>query len=178
MVKRRRERGYSLMEIVVTLVVFGMFIFIVVLLTAQMRAQEKKYPVNFMSHPDTSAVVARFRRDVYDSMQDELQSYPPGVNPPWFDAGKKVFIFLCQRINDKGESTGSETVVYDFRKKNEVHRFTFVAQTQTSEWIARGVPDFSRGDPEESMPDCCRIVATDEKGRTAIDQAFIRRTHH
>ena len=36
----KRERGYTMMEIVVTLAVFGIFLFIVVILTAEMRAND------------------------------------------------------------------------------------------------------------------------------------------
>src|SRR4051812_50107011 len=50
-----RERGFTLMEIVVVLAVFGAFLWIVVVLTADMRAWQKRMPVNFMTHPAITA---------------------------------------------------------------------------------------------------------------------------
>src|SRR5204862_3491511 len=65
--RHRRERGYSLMEITIVLAVFGVFLYIVVSLTGEMRRQEKKYPVDFLANPEVNAVLSRLRRDVYDT---------------------------------------------------------------------------------------------------------------
>ena len=77
MVTRRRARGYTMMEIVVTLAVFGVFLFIIVTLTAEMRRNEKKWPVNFFAHPEVGSVLARMRRDIYDSTArpDNFETY-------------------------------------------------------------------------------------------------------
>src|SRR5204862_1996810 len=63
----KRARGFTLIEIVVVLAIFGIFLWIVVVLTADMRAWEKRMPVNFMTHPQISAVVSRLRKDVPDA---------------------------------------------------------------------------------------------------------------
>ena len=62
-----RTRGYTLMEVVVAMALFGVFLFIIVTLTAEMRRNEKKWPVNFFAHPEVGSVLARMRRDIYDS---------------------------------------------------------------------------------------------------------------
>jgi len=62
----KRQRGFTLMELVVTMAIFGVFLMIVGTLTLEMRGQEKRYPVNFMQHPQVVAVLSRMRRDVLD----------------------------------------------------------------------------------------------------------------
>ncbi|MEA2568577.1 MAG: hypothetical protein QOI24_578 [Acidobacteriota bacterium] len=166
MVKRDTQRGYTMMEVVVTLAVFGVFLFIIVILTAEMRSQEKRFPVNFLSHPDTSAVIARLRRDVYDakSVPDAYQKY---------ERSAKVVVLYCIR-----EKT-AETVVYDFRTKGEARRMTFSTETLTSDWVAHAVPDFSVSYDDEitstgQMP-TVHVTASDDKGRIAIDQILFKR---
>lgn len=171
MVKRATQRGYTLMEIVVTLAVFGVFLFIIVILTAEMRSQEKKYPINYMTHAEASAVVARMRRDVYDAIY---------LSPEYhqYKRSSKVIVMYCVR-----ETTG-ETVVWDFRQKGDARRKTFVAEAMTSDWVAHGVPDFTVYNIEDNpeieitatgqQPDV-RLTANDDKGKTAIDQIFFKR---
>jgi len=165
-VKRTSQRGYTMMEVVVTLAVFGVFLFILVILTAEMKSQEKRFPINYLSNPDASSVLARLRRDVYDAqyLPDAYQKYT---------RNSKTVVLYCVR-----NGTG-ETVVYDFSTKGEVRRMTFAAETMTSDWVAHAVPDFTASyDYEVSstgQQPTVYITATDEKGRTAIDQIFFKR---
>ena len=80
----RRERGFSLIEISVTLALFGLFLLIIAVLTAEMRRSERRFPINFMTHPDVGVVVARLRRDVYDSkyFPDAWQTYTQSDETP------------------------------------------------------------------------------------------------
>ena len=77
MVRRRRARGYTMMEIVITMALFGVFLFIIVTMTAEMRRVKKKWPVNFFAHPEVGSVLARMRRDIYDSTArpDNFQTF-------------------------------------------------------------------------------------------------------
>ena len=77
---RRRERGFTLMEVVISLALFGVFLFIIGQLTSEMRYYEKRYPVNFMAHPQVNAVIARLRKDVYDSTEypETYETYTMG----------------------------------------------------------------------------------------------------
>jgi prepilin-type N-terminal cleavage/methylation domain-containing protein len=172
-VRRGAQRGYTMMEVVVTLAVFGVFLFIIVILTAEMKSQEKRFPVNFLSHPDTSSVIARLRRDVYDAKY-VARGYQK------YERSSKVVILYCIR-----EGTG-ETVVYDFSTKGDAHRMTFSTETMTSDWVAHAVPDFT---VQSCVDDDCpneisstgqtptvHVTATDDKGRTAIDQILFKRT--
>ena len=74
---RRTARGYTLMEVVVTMALFGVFLFIIVTLDSGDARNEKKWPVNFFAHPEVGSVLARIRRDVYDStsMPDNFETY-------------------------------------------------------------------------------------------------------
>ena len=56
-----------MIEVVVTLAIFGTFLAIIVVLTAEMRKNEQRHPINYMAHPEVSAVMARLRKDVLDT---------------------------------------------------------------------------------------------------------------
>lgn len=173
MTRRRRERGWTLVEMIVVLALFGAFLIIIAILSLEMNRLEKRYPVNFMVHPETSAVVSRLRRDVYDSTSYR-DTFPPGVNT-WVQS-HEVLILECVR-----EDGTSETVIYDFRKEDEVHRLTFSAPAiaaQTGDWVAHAVPKF-RFDAYDfaSGRVATRFTATDSNGKVAIDEIFTPRPH-
>jgi prepilin-type N-terminal cleavage/methylation domain-containing protein len=156
-----RERGYTLMEVVVALAVFGMFLFIVTMLTNEMRVAEKTWPVNFMKHPQVSAVVSRLRDDVLDAT---YPYYPESVGK-FAQTPKTLLITVL-------ESRGtSRDVVWDFSTPKEVHRRVFLGDEQISEWVARGVaPEFTIAELDENWkPYGMRLQAKDAKGKLAID---------
>ena len=163
---RMTSRGYTLLEVVVALAIFGIFIFMLVEITAEMNANEKRNPVNFMAHPQVSAVLSRLRRDVWDSI-----GYPGTYDK--YTQGTRVLILDVLR-----QDGTTEYVVYDFTIAEEVHRLSFAVGAQTSEWIARGLPQF-RVD-SYMMPDnrwAVRILAADKKGTLAVDQILEPRPH-
>jgi hypothetical protein len=161
------QLGYSLLEISVALACFGIFLWIVVVVTAEMRGQEKRYPVNFMSHPEVGGVVARLRRDIFDT-----KSYPADY-APFTQTSQTLILYTIQ------PSGFGETVVYDFRQKGEVHRYAYSAGAQTSHWIARGVPQFAVDalDLEDTNETAVHVTAADASGQLAIDQYIFPRPH-
>jgi prepilin-type N-terminal cleavage/methylation domain-containing protein len=162
-----KRRGFTMMEIVVTIAIFGVFLMIIVSLTLEMRKNEARYPVNFMLHPEVSSVIARLRKDVFDTIYypAEFQGY---------SQSKKMLLLYTLR------TTGfATTVVYDFTTKGEVHRKEYNATQLVGDWVARGVPTFEVGDYTlETGQDATRIRAYDSKGKLAIDEIFLPRAHN
>ena len=167
-----RRRGYSLLEVVVTIAIFGVFLMILTTMSLEMRKNEKRYPVNFMQNPQVIAVLARLRRDVLDA---------PGENPyrdktpdGKYTMSSKVLIF------ETLVSGGSQLVVWDFSIPGEVHRVSYNVGMKT-EWVARGLPpDFAATIDSIEVPGRAfgvRITAVDQKGNLAIDQYLLPRAH-
>jgi prepilin-type N-terminal cleavage/methylation domain-containing protein len=166
-VTRRRARGYTMMEIVITLALFGVFLFIIVTMTSEMRRNEKKWPVNFFTHPDVGSVLARMRRDVYDST----------LRPPEFEtySNNSPLTLIVYTINNDGTA---ETVVWDFTTPGEAHRKAFKATLLSSEWVARGLPMFAKTMLQmPSGQDAIRIQAMDKENKLAIDELIVPRPH-
>ena len=158
---RRRAAGYTLLEVIVAMAIFGMFLVVLAQLTAEMRGVERRLPVNMHKHPQVIAVLARMRRDVMDSM--EYVSSFEG-----YTSSDKVLI-IQTLVNG-----GVQTVVWDFRTPGEVRRRSYIGN-MPAEWVARGLPlTFSALEIDAikvntGSPWAARITAKDEKGRLAID---------
>jgi prepilin-type N-terminal cleavage/methylation domain-containing protein len=170
MVRRNGARGYTLMEVVVAMALFGVFLFIVVTLTSEMRRNEKKWPVDFFSNPEVGSVLARIRRDVYDSTV-LMPSYDTYTTSP-------TTLILYTTSVDR---SSTETVVWDFSKPGETHRKAYRANQLSSEWVARGVPIFVcssclAGESVNGEP-AVHIQAIDKEGKLAIDEIFVPRPH-
>jgi prepilin-type N-terminal cleavage/methylation domain-containing protein len=165
MVTHRRQRGYTMMEIVITMALFGVFLFIIVTMTAEMRRNEKKWPVNFFAHPEVGSVLARMRRDIYDST----------VRPESFETySASPLTLIVYTINNDGTA---ETVVWDFTTPGEVHRKAFKATLLSSEWMAGGLPLFMATPETVSGRDAVRIQAMDKEKKLAIDEIIVPRPH-
>lgn len=166
------RRGFTLIEVVVTLAVFGTFLFIITNLSWEMRKAEKRFPVNFMRHPEVVSVLARMRRDVLDAFG--ANPYPEASPDGKYLQSNKTLII--QTI----VGGGAQTVVWDFSVPTEVHRIAYNVGVKT-EWVARGLPpDFNANidaiaDP--GHPYGVRMKATDSQGRLAIDQYLLPRAH-
>src|SRR5688572_7906558 len=105
------------MEVVVTVVIFGIFLLMLTTMTLEMRRMENKYPVNFLKHPQMIAVMTRLQRDVYDAFGPNNSPYPPS-----FGAYTQSNKMLIVRTMVDG---GLQTVVWDFTIPGEVHRRSF-----------------------------------------------------
>lgn len=167
----RRQRGFSLLEVVIGIAVFGIFLWAVTLMTADMRYYEKKYPVNFMAHPQVSAAISRLQRDVVDAI---YPYYPAGIQGTAYTQTAKTLIIETKKPNGT-----AETVLWDFADPRTVRRRTFLAGTQTAEWVGRGLPaQFEiKTITFPGEPASVRIQARDAKGLLAIDQILQPRPH-
>jgi prepilin-type N-terminal cleavage/methylation domain-containing protein len=165
-----RRNGFTLLEVAITMAIFGIFLMMLVTLSSEMRGQEKRYPVNFMSHPQILTVLSRLRRDVLDAHGlDPYQGKPPG-----YQQTPKTLII------DTLVGGGVQTVIWDFSKPGEVHRISYNVGVPT-EWVARGLPpDFAANFDAVTTPGHpfgVRITAVDAKGRLSIDQYLQPRVH-
>jgi hypothetical protein len=176
-VTRRRQCGYSLVEVTVMLAVFGAVLAIFFILTAEMRQWEKRLPVNYMRHPQVNAVLARLRKDVLDAHPGAgpyLESAPNGQ----FESGPKILVIAT--VMEMGTL---QTVAWDFSKPGVVERHAYNTGLKTSVWKARGIPlDFSKevgisAVEFEDRPFGVRIRAVDEEGQVSIDLILQPRSH-
>lgn len=171
--KRRRQRGYTVIEMLVSLTVFGIIVAIFAILTAEMRAHQKRLPVNFMRHPQVSAVLARMRRDVQDAYG--TKPYEPERTYGYDQTPKTLLIEVL------APTGGTQTVVWDFREQGVVRRRAFNVGVET-QWVARGLPpDFNCEIDAVDIPGAgntaVRVTATDKEDRVAIDQILQPRAH-
>lgn len=167
----RRAAGYTLLEVVVALAVFTAITAIFMILTAEMRAHEKRAPMNFLKHPQISAVLSRMRRDV----QDAFGNKPYLDTHDGYTMGPRTLII--RSIQPTG---GLETIVWDFNQPGIVLRRSYNVGV-AKDWVARGVPPQFNVDIEavdiEGRPWGVRIMATDAEGNLAIDQILQPRAH-
>jgi prepilin-type N-terminal cleavage/methylation domain-containing protein len=162
----RSQRGVTLVEMLVTVAVFGIFIVIIGSLTYNMFYVQQKWPINYMSHPEVGGVVARVRRDVLDSL------HYPGEFEGFVQTKKTLIIYVV------GQDGYAKTVVYDFRKRDEVRRLEYKSKELESTWVGRAMPSFEVDDYEVSSgPIPVRLIARDPEGKLAIDQIFFPRPH-
>ncbi len=163
----RAQRGYSLLEVVVSMAIFGLFLAVLGTVTSEMRTMERRFPISMMNHPSIGAVTARLRRDVEDTTTYNV--------PTPFDGYSQTPQTLLLYVT---HDWGSETVVWDFTAPGDVHRKGYFATLVTSDWVAHGVPQFTI--KTETLPngqDAVRATAKDNDGKTIIDQIFTPRPH-
>ena len=162
----RRQRGFTLVEMLVTVAVFGVFVIIIGTLTYNMYYVQQKWPINYMSHPEVGGVVARVRRDVLDSL------YYPAEFEGFVQTNRTLLIYVV------GQDGFAKTIVYDFRKNNEVRRLEYKSKELETTWIGRAMPAFEID--HYDMPTgeiAVRLIARDTGGKRAIDQIFVPRPH-
>lgn len=171
----RRQRGFTLLEVAVAMAVFGIFLIVAFTLTSEMRAYEKKLPVNFMRNPQIISVIARMRRDVLDVLPFNNKIYLPKHDG--YENGPKTLIL--QTVMPNG---GLHVVVWDLREPGVAKRISYNVGVK-SQWAARGLPIEFTADVEfdavefPGRPYGVRIKAKDGNGRLAIDQILQPRAH-
>lgn len=171
----RRQRGFTLLEVAVAMAVFSIFLIVAFTLTSEMRAYEKKLPVNFMRNPQVISVIARMRRDVLDVLPFNGKIYLDSHEE--YKNGPKTLIM--QRVLPSG---GLEIVIWDLTEPGVAKRISSIVGNK-SQWVARGLPLEFTADAEfdavefPGRPYGVRIKAKDGNGKLAIDQILQPRAH-
>ena len=137
--RRQRQRGFSLVELSVTVAIFGVFLLILTGLAAQMARFDRMFRIELMTHPQTMALLSRVGRDVRSSV-----GYPG--SHAGFEQSPATLLLTVP-----GGKLGAETVVYDFSREGEVKRLGFRGDVVFSAWSARGTGRFEVSSFE--MPD-------------------------
>lgn len=161
MVIRRHSRGFSMLELVVSVALFGVFLLILTGLATQMATLERTFRLELLTHPQTMAVLSRVQRDVQSSV-----AYPASHGA--FAQNPRTLLLTLP-----GDAKGTVTVVYDFSTDHQVRRLAFQGETSLPAWIARGTARYEVGSFE--MPDervAVRLRGRDRKGRMAVDQIY------
>lgn len=170
---RRDQRGYTLVEVLVSLAVIGGIVAIFAILAAEMRSHQKRLPINFMRHPQISAVVSRMKKDVLDAHGSD--PYKAAFNG--YTQTPKTLI-----VESVHENGGVRTIVWDFREKGIVTRREFNVGVEV-DWVARGLPETLEceigavDDIPGNAPVAVLFTAKDEEGRIAISQILQPRAH-
>jgi prepilin-type N-terminal cleavage/methylation domain-containing protein len=166
-VSRSGARGFSLVEVIISMTIFLVFLGIMFTMTTEMRGHEKRLPVNLMLHPETNAVMARMRQDVLSAT-----NVPEGFEE-YEQSGELLIVYSIQ------ESGFGHTVVWDFRTPGIAKRRAYSAGSLVSEWMARGVPKISVTlEENEGRLPSVRVLARDGNDNIAIDQILQPRAHN
>lgn len=164
-----RERGFTLLELVVTMAVFGIFLMIIGTITVEMRGQDQRNPVDFQQHPQIIAVLSRLRKDVLDAFGAD--PYPASFQT--YKQSPDVLIVYSVQT-----SGYTQTVVWDFSEPGVARRKAFSVGGVVSDWVARGVPHFSiEGYEIPDRPWGVRVRAFNKKGQLAVDEILQPRAH-
>jgi prepilin-type N-terminal cleavage/methylation domain-containing protein len=160
----RAQRGYSLLEMSMTVAIFAVLIMIVVALENQMIRFDRAFKIRFMVHPEEMAVIARVRKDVLDA-----QGYPAQI-------GGYVQSPTTLILGHRDEKNRLEQVVYDFSTSGLVRRSRFHQNTKLEEWVGRGLPRFEISSfemPNEEI--AVRLRGFDKRGELVVDQILLPR---
>jgi prepilin-type N-terminal cleavage/methylation domain-containing protein len=137
--RRRAQAGYTLLEVVVSIVVFGFFLFILTTLQTEMRRYERAHTIDFMRHPQVIAVLSRMRKDVLDAFGPD--PYPAtfteartaaNPDPQTYEQSSQTLI-----ITSVQQTGFIQTIVWDARTKGEMRRRSYSVGKLSADWIAR-----------------------------------------
>ena len=156
---RRTVRGYSLVEMLAALAIFGIFLLVLVGLQGEFINYDREVRVALFTHPSPLSVLARVRRDVLDS-----RGFPDSEGK-WKQSPKTL---LLDVVADDGSP---RVVVWDFSEKTLARRIELAKGEQVAAWEARAVPAYQIRSWE--APDGrvgVLITAKDNEGNVAVEQ--------
>lgn len=164
-----RERGFSLIEMVVTVAIVGVLVMILVALQRELVLFDRSTRVDLFTQPNTSAVLHRVRRDVLDARNYVDESYA-GYEP-----GAKILMLDYPPEQKGGEE--SYVVIWDFSEEGKAKRFEYVDEQKVSEWSTSAGATYEVGAYQMCAPGSgcfgpyfVRLIGTDSKGQMVVDE--------
>ncbi|HVR43785.1 MAG TPA: type II secretion system protein [Thermoanaerobaculia bacterium] len=156
---RRRASGITLIELVVAMAIFSVFLLILTALGSQYQRFDRQVQFRWFLHPDDMAVIARLRRDVADS-----RGYPVS------------FAGLTQTPSTLILSHGSgRTVTWELGASTAM-RTEWTGQSKESTWVARATRAFEIDAWE--LPDgktAVRLTGRSTDGGIVVDRIITPR---
>lgn len=161
MVKGRAHEagGSSLIELVVAMAVFGVFLLILTALAGEYRRLDRQLRYAWFVHPDDMAVATRLRRDVLDS-----RGYPDSFGT---DQQTPTTLLLSR--------SAARTVVWRFAESS-VRREEWKGAVLVETWTAKATRRFEIDAWE--APDGAtgvHLIGRTDEGRTVVDRVFAPR---
>lgn len=163
----RRQRGLTLIEVVVVVAIVGIIAVIIVMLERETLVRMRTTKINYFRSPDQVAFLSRFRRDVLDAVDY-------GGTIDTYSQTEQTLILIVSDYATKKRTA----VVYDFTKPGDAWRYEYDIDTQkkTSEWVAHGVPQYKIEPYEaDATKSGIHLRAASDDGSPAVDMIVVPR---
>ncbi len=155
----RVSRGFSLVEMLAAMVVFGVFLIVLVGLQREFLRYDGEMRVALFTHPAPFSVLARLRRDILDS-----RGYPDSAGE-WTQTPQTL---LLDVIGDDGKT---HVVIWDFSNQTTARRVELKDGQPFAAWEARAVPRYRIDNWEAPDGSTGLLVkAMDGEGNVVVDQ--------
>lgn len=154
-----RERGATLIELVVAMAVFTVFLVVFSLVMVEYRRLDAEVGQGWLLHPDEMAVIARMRRDVSDAR---------GYGEEFNSRSQAPDYLILDR--PKGR-----TITWELQPDAAI-RTEWQGLTAMSTWRARAPRQFAIDSwtlPDEKF--AVRLLGRSTEGVTIVDQIFTPR---
>lgn len=152
------RRGASLLELVVAMAVFGLFLLIVAALSGEFRRADQTIRFAWFRHPETVTIATRVRRDILGA-----SGYPAEFQGMEQEPTRLIL--------DAGQA---RTIVWTFGET--VQRDAWKGSSLASTWKARAAPAFTVDAWETPNGETgVRLIGRDADGGLIVEQLVIPR---
>lgn len=156
---KRHAAGLTLLELVVAMAIFSVFLLILGLIAADFANLERGVRFRWFLHPDDAAVITRLRRDVLDSRGYPLEHNGAPQTPQ----------YLILSMGSGGR------VTWEFTEGRAV-RSEWEGSARRGEWAANATRNFAIGAWEMPNEDVAvRLTGRSSDGSIVVDQIFVPR---